>query len=282
MSCVIFFNCHGNEIKKQLLGSTIFNQKYEIVCIPLYDYLEGYKYQNEKTLIFQHIEIISNADILIVQYIKKDRGFLNYDEIKKYSKNECMVIKIPHYTFSGYFSAYDVIHDVNFDISKSYQELVVYLDNLDCHTEKFIKLNLESELENIKKLDDCSDIKMYEFTKNNYNSSRLFHSRSYPTYIFFHFMSSEILKICNISEKTIPKYSMSFITNETPIYDKIINILDLQFPWKSNKCYNYNIIEYFVSCKTFGANTLILDMRGKHKRHISVLNSVMLSKKYNI
>ena len=279
MSCIIFFNCHGEEIKRYLSNSVIFANKYKLIHIPLYDYLAGYKFQNEKNLVQEHIDMISNADILILQNMRKDRSFLNFDEIKKYAKESCKIIKIPHYTFSGYFSRYEAKHDLNLNIEKSYNELIKYIDNLECHTDEFIKSNLELELVHIKELDCMSDIKMYDFIENNYNKTRLFYSRIYPTGTFFYYLSKEILRLIEIYD-LYDIQSMLFVNHEIPIHQKIINVLHLNFPYKSNRLYNYNIIEYYVACKRLDIDSLILDYRGKHKQHVNMLNEIINNKQY--
>ena len=51
----------------------------------------------DATLDNKHIMELENADILILQVIEKERGFLNNIEVIKFCKSDCKVIKIPHY-----------------------------------------------------------------------------------------------------------------------------------------------------------------------------------------
>jgi len=70
-NCVIFFNCHGSEICKQLTTSYNFTQKYKVTQIALYQYLPGFIYSNNNDLISEHKELIQNCDLIILQFIKK-------------------------------------------------------------------------------------------------------------------------------------------------------------------------------------------------------------------
>jgi len=280
MSCVIFFNCHSTEIKRQLDNSSEFTNKYTISIIPIYNYLYNGCYNDTTELVEHDVNLISNADILIIQNVKKDRGFLNFDKIKPYTKNTCKIIKIPHYTFSGYFSDHDVLNDKLFDINKSHDELIEYLNNLECHSESYVLKKMELELEHIKELDNYSDIKMYDFVKNNYKFNKLFYSRQYPTMIFFFELVKEILKSVGIMENINSRYSIFFVNTEVPIFHKIHQILKLQFSPIENKSYNYNIIEYYVACKINGISAITFDRRAKHKYGIETLEQIVTSGKY--
>lgn len=79
--CVVFFNCQGGKIMDNLQESTQFNNIYDIEYIALYNYLQGYKYENENDLIDDHKQIIQNCDLIILQYIKNDRKVIHHDYI---------------------------------------------------------------------------------------------------------------------------------------------------------------------------------------------------------
>ena len=97
-NCVIFFDCHGSEINKYLFMNKNFIKDFNIKFISLNDYVG----KNRKFFDDKHIMLIENADILILQVIEKDRGFLNNSEVIKFCNSDCKVIKIPHYRNSIY------------------------------------------------------------------------------------------------------------------------------------------------------------------------------------
>ena len=84
-------------------------------------------------------------------------------------KKDCILIKIPHYSFSGYYYPYDILNDdnINNDITK--EDLQIYINNLLNNKESEVIQNLNTELNHIKELDLNSDIECFEFIKNNYN-----------------------------------------------------------------------------------------------------------------
>ena len=52
-TCTVFFNCHGNDIVRQLKSSKTFCKNYNVKCIALYDYLEGHKYGDKKRISYR-------------------------------------------------------------------------------------------------------------------------------------------------------------------------------------------------------------------------------------
>ena len=96
-------NCFSKQIANYLTISKDFKRDFDISVIELNHYVAewGEKYNFNK-LCVNDINIINSADILILQIIEKDRGFLNNDQVVKYCKTGCNIIKIPHYRNSIY------------------------------------------------------------------------------------------------------------------------------------------------------------------------------------
>lgn len=279
--CVIFFNCHGCEIEKHLLSSIEFNNIYDIKFIPLYDYLfDGYKYSNNDDLIEDDKKLIINCDLIILQHIKNYRKIIHHEYIKSLIKLNCKIITISHYTFSGYNYPHNILNDEFINENKSKYELETYINNLFLEDKEKIIIHLNNELNHIKNLDENSDIKCYDFVKNNYDKHLLFYSRSYPTYILFHYISSEILKILNINDIIKPIWSSYASHCLEPIYPNIKKYLELKFelPQFNLKC---NIIEYLICCKLNNTNSLNLKNRhDEGRKHCKSIQEIISSKKY--
>lgn len=280
-TCVIFFNCHGGEIKKHLLSSSTFNEVYDIIFIPLYDYLlEGYKYSQNEDLIENDKKLIRECDLIILQYIKNDRKIIHHDYIKTLIKKECKIIIISHYTFSGYNYPYDIINDVFINTDKSKNELRTYINSLFLEDKNKILEHLNKELEHIKNLDLNSDIKCYDFIKNNYNKNLLFYSRSYPTYILFHYITERILKMININDVIKPIWSSYASHTLEPIYPNVKKYLELEFdiPQFNFRC---NLLEYLICCKKNNTNSLCLKNRHEDgKKHCNSIIEIISEGKY--
>lgn len=277
-TCVIFFNCHGNEIQHHLLSSKQFYNNYDVHCIPIYDYIEGYKYANNDDLIDEHKHLVKICDVIILQYIKKDRKVIQHDYIISLLKPDCTSILIPHYSFSGYNYPYDIFNDDNINKNISKTQLQYYVDNLFIDKEKEIILHLESELNNIIELDVYSDIKCYNFVKDNYDKKSLFYSRSYPTYHMFHFISQQILEKIYINDIINPIWS-SYASHCTDvIFPNVKKYLNLKFDVTLN--YDCNILEYIICCKIHNTNSLILKELKIGRRHSKDVKELILSKIY--
>lgn len=277
--CVIFFNCHGGEITRQLLSSKIFNDIFDIKFIPLYDYLPGYKYSQNEDLIKSDKEIISECDLIILQYIKNDRKIIHHEYIKTLTKKECQIIIIPHYTFSGYNYPHDIMNDNFIDKDKPKDELETYINNLYTDDKEKILQHLSNELEHIRDLDLYSDIKCYDFIKNNYDKNLLFYSRSYPTYILFHYISEQILRILNINDNIKPVWSSYAVHTLEPIYPNVKKYLELQFdiPQFNFKC---NLLEYLICCKLNNTRSLCLINRRKGREFCKSILEIISEGKY--
>ena len=269
----------GSIIKRQLEQSKIFMDKYFIKYIFIYDYLEGYKYGNKNQLIDEHIELLNKTDLLIVQSLRKNRKHLNFSNIIKFVKNDCISIKIPQYTFSGYHYPYNLLDDKNIDINMSYEKLHNYLTNLFINQKKDILENLENELLHINELDSISDIKCYDFIKNNYRKILLFNNRQYPTYFLFHFIAQEILNYINIDDKISPRWDRFGRDHLEPIFNYVYKYLELEcgIPQFLINC---TIEEYIICCKKLNVKRLYLLKRSKGRKQCKILNDIIETKKF--
>ena len=253
---IFIFNCNGGQIRKQLEHLPFEFDEIIIYNYLLPEYLKGtYSYYDNEDL-----EKIKSADILIIQNVKNLRGkeFIGIDHIKNIAKPECKIIKIPHYTFMGYFLLFD--NKESIDIN-------------NYGTEEIIKTNFENSMKKIKNLDEISDIKCYDFIKNNYQNLRLFHAKIYPTYHLFHFIAQEICKILNIESNIKKIYSAYANPSNQIIFPNVKKYLELDFNI-IDFCYNCTLEEYLIICKKFGINELYLFPRRHGKYHIKELENI--------
>jgi hypothetical protein len=208
---VILFDCHGKEVGVYLNRCRKLRSKYKIYFITLNSYvIPSRKYASYTKYHPGDLKLIKQADVLITQVIETDRGFLNNKQTLKYTKKGCRVIKIPHYRSSIY--TYKDLEGYSPREFKKQWSLFENSDNLS----KEEKLNLikneirdmnqmEYDIEEMnnykttclrefKRIDSLSDVKMYDFFINNYQHTRMFKGRSYPTSFFFYAMARSIMK----------------------------------------------------------------------------------------
>lgn len=275
--CVVCFNCHGKEYIKQLSLSEEFSGTYEVVYINIYNYLPTYIYEKMTDFVKYDRKLLQNADMLIVQNMRTDRGFLNSENIIQIAKN---VIKIPHYTFYGYW------YDINcewlkyVDENKINEEFINLLYSEEHHKNEIIE-NIKVSLDKIKKLDEISDISMFDFISNNYQKEKLFYSEQYPKEIFFNEGAKQILNILKIDNniQTV-LYTAYAVPQNRPIIPKIINVLCLNFSnslYIGSKINRYNLSDYFITCKKRGKTHLSLNSSKDGRLNRKILDEVILN-----
>jgi len=262
----IFFDCHGSQIFKYLINNKEFIKLYSLEynnLITINNYVNDNKYSNNSELIEEHKSIIKNTDILILQIIEKDRGYLNNEEIIKLCKKDCVIIKIPHYRNSIYEYLNMGGRNDDYKIFKFHPELknkwellnkiknindvistisiikneIRSMNNISYNIEE-MKTSLKNKYDEFEKIDNQSDIKMLDFYNNNYKKYRLFNSRSYPSSVFFYELTNRILNKLNINyiEEFVDTH---FAENKVePIPDYWHKFCDFNF---SKKIYIYDI-----------------------------------------
>jgi len=257
LNLVVIFNCHGAQYITQLEQSAKFKATYKCTYIPIYNYLQGGVLGNNLNFIQEDLDKIMSANVLLIQYIKTDRGFLNHSNIIKMARSNCTIIKIPHYTFSGYHIDYDfeAYKPLFCDISTNIKKIEDLIKNITFDSD-IVHAHLTNELENIMNLDKLSDISMYDIVKDNYAKCKLFYCRQYPTYNFFFFAAKQILKLLQIDDKLDnPVFTRYADHLDIPIFPNVRDILKLKFDNSKN------IVEYILTCIKLNKKQLVLQNR---------------------
>ena len=130
--------------------------------------------------------------------------------LKRYLKQACVILKINYYRFKGFwfeseYKPYNNYNNYKFLDMKYYglhnsfigfngvkQDIIEKINSLIIDKEKF-DTYFKEELDNLKKIDDNSDVKMYDYFINNYTTKHLFHDVFHPTNIFFYEMFRQIV-----------------------------------------------------------------------------------------
>lgn len=250
--CLVLFDCHGIQIMYQLQNSPEFMKLYNV------EYLAIYKY-TEKGFGETELAKIKNCDMIILQYIKHERPFIHHSIIVKELKKDCRLILLPHYVFSGYWVNFDLPNNFNIKTTKS--NLVKMYTDINIDKDVILK-NLEDSLNEFKKLEENTTIKMYNTLINNYKNIQLFNTRGYPIYLFFYYMAKEVLDYLKINtEKFQPLFNRFGYNIRRPILLCTKQILGLQFDC-SKISYTRKIIftpiEYYLACKETNKNELNL------------------------
>jgi hypothetical protein len=203
---LVYSNCHGEQLVKLFQTHNYTKNKFKMI------YLNNYKNLNKENLDDDHIDLLKNCDIFIYQPFNKNFEYSEYDlpKIKLYLKQEAIIIKVNFYRFNGFwyesnYSPYDGnngfafitgdncgIHNSFINFRGSKDEIKDKIDNIHFSKEDLLE-NFNNDLEKFKKLDDNSDVEMYNYFINNYKEQHLFHDKYHPTNTFFYEIFKQIV-----------------------------------------------------------------------------------------
>ncbi len=274
----IYMNCHGYEIQRHLLMSDEFKSKYnnpEIIIT--------FNRINNGGLTEQDKKILSETDILIYNPVSEEHKEMSYQEIIKKLKPINKTICIPYYRFYGYWynkDGLEKIHNKYFDqglqkelipelkkykLEELNQEVIDnIIDNVYGNKKEEIKLYCDRSLEDFKRLDNLSTIRMYDFVKTYYKEKQLFYNYCHPTPVFFRHLTQQLFKHLELKNpKEVRKTNMGLSSHQFPIYKPICDSLELKFD-------NWNImlqktkITYFRFIKIIYAMTQMQEHKNTH------------------
>lgn len=234
----IMFNCHMDEIVDNLKRNQDVNRKYQIFTLSLNQYLvKDRPYYNNTSLDITHVNILQKTDILILQIINKDRGFLNNSEVIKLCKDDCNIIKIPHYRCSIYehtfidgcrekhniiksWKLHEKINDIG-NVADTKKIIEEEINKVNIYSSDELLENMESKLNEFRDIDALSDVSMLDFFINNYRNMKLFQGRGYPSSMFFHELSNKIIMTklgCQINNEFIDTHFAENTSSPIPQY----------------------------------------------------------------
>lgn len=244
----IFMDCHGRQIFIKLNENKYIRKLYNLYHVTIVNYTgKNQPFYNNKSLNNNDVRKIKLADVLIVQYIENDRGFLNHTEIIKFCKKTCKIIKIPHYRSSIYLyktlyhfnNKYPMINNwdlpskitniKNIEQTKKIIQREIIKNNKFNYDVKDMKKKISDDISNFNLIDSYSDIKMFDFFLKQYRNYRLFKGRRYPTSIFFFELSNRICSHLNIKKNN--NYIDSYFAENTdePIPEYWYNFCNFKF-----------------------------------------------------
>ena len=250
MNIVIYSNCHGGIISAMFKSHIYTKDKFIINHVINYENLD-------KKMDLSHKYMLETCDVFLYQPFNKQHSYSEYDinELKKYLKPDCIILKINYYRFKGFwfesehkpynsYNNYNFAHDeIHFGIHKSFinfngnkEETIEKINNTYIDEIQFLKYFRE-ELDNFKKIDDNSDVKMYEYFIKNYENKSFFHDGFHPTNLFFYEIFRQIVfkltgyELITEDIEFINLFNNNELTHwALPILPPIKNILSIKTP----------------------------------------------------
>ena len=240
---VILMNCLGYEIENYFKNIPEIKNFYEVIMITSYLNLDNIN-------IDKHIK---ECDILITNNIK-NYPLMSYENLCKLIKPTSKIVKIEFIRFNGYFplphryhANFLEVYDASTDTSD-----FEYYKNFYVSKEEII-LNFEMALNKLKKLDEQSDIKFFDFFINNHKNVLLFRDNMHITHTYIKHIVKELLFFLKINITTsidnlFLEYTSAFKFRVRPILNCVINNLELNFDNKTVNIFNKNISidDYFI------------------------------------
>ena len=277
---IIFGNCHFQEIQRNIIQYQEIKKNYLPHYICINSYVGEGSLKDKQNFTTEHITLFKKADILIYQHIETDRGFLNHKEVEKIVPNDCIRIKIPHYRTSiyhyswyenSYFEKMKELIDKKETVNEKITCIKDFIKNINdiSHDNELFHKFITREMNYFKKINNYSDIDMYEFFTSNWKNIKLFMERSYPSSYFIFILTKKILEKINVFENlsfetminnrtTYPRY---FAQNtDIPIFDFWYNFnkftFNNQYYWEMEipmKDYEFYYLQYLI-CNNLGIN----------------------------
>jgi hypothetical protein len=258
---VVFSNCHGERYISIFKRDTNIHNIFNINYIVSYQQLDNFANFKDDFI---------KADILIINNIKQYNDY-TMSNLKKILKPSCMVIVIPFVRFEGYW------------MPEQYKQLryvsgnaVSFFPNIDKNNIKsyLVGNNNENEivayfnkcLDKLKKIDEESDIRFYNFFIENHCKFPFFRDNYHPTMNMLEYISTQIIK--KIGKCFDISYNESNFKLKTdlfewghykPIKDSVKNTLKME----------YDLDKVFL-CNRESYLNVILDNETKQKKIVDL------------
>jgi hypothetical protein len=199
---LIYSNCHGGRLHQMFDTHPSTKNRFSV------SYISNYEELRNETLSPVHLQMIRDCDFFIYQPFNKTYENTEYDinSIRRHLKPSCVVFRINYYRFKGFWYESSVkpyaahgyykfldgpvdfgLHNsfASADTKMSKSEVRRKIDEIVLDELSFAGY-FQEELEKFKDLDAKSDVKMYDFFIENYQTVPLFHDCFHPNSRFFY------------------------------------------------------------------------------------------------
>lgn len=251
----IYANCQTSLIDCHLNLSEEFKQKYSYEEIP-----RNFVAIQQKLDISE--EVLQKTKLFIYQPVDSKHGNQSSEYILQKLPSDCITISFPYIYFKGYwlestknpvnkrskefpfgkfpYGDANIIDMTTKGYSKN--QIIEELHNPDFYDESTLVENVDSTLEELRKREKETDVKIADFIEANYKDIHLFYSPNHPANIIGFHIANQILQLIGMSSLLHPNKSEKFSGYQVPIYPSVINKLGLSFVQQNHK-YNLKFAE---------------------------------------
>lgn len=214
-----------------------------------------YEYINMTDLVSwkeKRLDILSEiCDFFVYTKAPMDTRYRNGSSYIEKRNSKCIRQAIPCYEFRGYFpqthmnvllrSKFDILREMyspfqREDVevtgllnSKDDREIIAAIKEEGYFRESQVKKNLIISLKQLEIIDKLSDIKIYEFVRDNYQFVRLFKDPCHFSDELVYFMARQLGKQLSVKVRTATEQKEIHPFTEIPIYPSVKKILNLKF-----------------------------------------------------
>lgn len=270
---VIYSNCHGEILQSMLEKHTDTRDKYAVQSFCNYENLHKAELSQE------HKSILSECDVFIYQPFNRSYNESEYDvsRVKQMLKPSVKIVKINYYRFRAFWyncdyqpylkyrsfnfpTGFGICNKVENMKNYDYESVKQFIDQVEYNSDTITKV-FEENLVKFRRIDDNSDIKMYDFFVDNYKKQKLFHDQFHPTNIFMYEVFRQLVQF--IQDTDIGYDGADFISSldaedelthwSQPILPTIRKHLNLEFKDETvvyhktlfPVCLTFDVYEYY-------------------------------------
>ena len=252
LNVLIYSNCAGVVIQTMLETHPLTKDRFHVLVVFNYENLNKIEIREE------HKTVLRNCDIFIYQPMNQsyDNSGYSISSMMSYFKKDCRILRMNYYRTRAFWYEGTCIPYTNFGnyyfhetcgIHKDFaqianrpstrEEVVEFTNQIQLDSEK-VRQFFESEADKIKHLDEKSDVKMYDFFRQNYKHRILFFDCFHPSNIFMYEIFRQLVFL--LLGVSLPETDAEFLnldaikSNEmtlwtVPILPGIKKILELNY-----------------------------------------------------
>jgi len=233
IKCIVYGNCHVWPIRKYLMSSGSFNERYEMIHVPPVHQC------NQETGLPE--EEIGECGLFIYQRVKDSFGpLLSTDYLLSRLPQSCVRISIGNPYFSAYYPQISnhpsfPYGDLNvarmIGEGRSKEEIIATLSDENFYPYDEVASRLRYSLDELRARDEGLDIPIAEFIEHHYRDYPLFYTVNHPTHHLVCYLAMSMLARLGLPPEEIAHivWDDDFRDHSHPIYPSVIKHLQLSF-----------------------------------------------------
>lgn len=272
--CILIGNCQIPVIKKILLSSRQFRERYFILDVPPIHVITHKDLARIEKCTF----VFRECSLYITQYIKSDNGFAPFyatENIRKIANCHSEFIVIPVLYLDLYFPqtgqnrwVNNLLNEVGVlsfaygdcildELSKKYsiEDIVEIVCMEHLFSDRFLRWMYDTRLEEMQNREARCDVKIYDYIIENFRKEQLFYSKNHPYKKVFVAFGKRLLDRIGFQDQAVEQIRMPELDEwQEIIYPSVASYYGLCFdkvwyrdPVADEECELKEIIRLYIS-----------------------------------